>query len=210
VITPRVAFIVGSFNRPRRLRTCLASLLDQSLEEFEIVVTDNSDDPVCRREIEKLCQWDQRIRYEWTRDRCLTNFPRVVGASSVPQTSLYDAAEIGVGMTMAPWLVFPNCDSYYTSGFAEHVVRLAEQFNLQLVICNFVLGRDDTSYIPREAAPKIGSCDKTACLFRREIFPAQWPGKIGRYAEADGVLVEELVESGVRWGRFNPWMVCHN
>jgi len=198
---PKLSWIVGSFNRPGRMRTCLASILDQSFQDFDIVVTDNSDDKACRLDIEYLCQIDPRIRYEWTHDRAMTN---------TPYPSLYDAAEIGVRMTDSPWLIFPNCDSYYSPRFSEHLLRLAEQNNLQFVVCNFVHGRDNVPYLPKEAHPAICCCDKTACLFRREIFPAEWPGKVDRYPVADGVLAEQLVRSGIRWGRFNPYMVMHN
>ena len=62
--SPVLAFVVGSYNRPSRMRTCLASLIDQSMPEIEIVVTDNSDDLDCRKKIEELCKVDPRIKYE--------------------------------------------------------------------------------------------------------------------------------------------------
>jgi hypothetical protein len=180
----------------------LASLIDQELKEIEIVVTDNSDDPECRQKIEELCKVDPRIRYEWTHDRAFD--PRV----GIP--SLYDAAEIGVKMTTAPYLVFPNCDSYYTPHFAQHALVLAESGSFELLICNFVQGRPDMPYFFFDAHPEACRCDKTAYLIKREWFPEEWPGKVTQYGVADGILVNELVAKGIRVGKFTEVHVVHN
>ena len=40
---PEISYIIGAFNRPGRLRTLLACLVDQSHTNWEAVVTDNSN-----------------------------------------------------------------------------------------------------------------------------------------------------------------------
>jgi glycosyltransferase involved in cell wall biosynthesis len=201
----KVSWIIGSFNRPNRMRTCLASIVDQDFSgEWEAVVTDNSDDPECRRKIEELCQIDPRIRYEWTHDRALTNFPRV----GIP--SLYDAAEIGVGMTTGEWLAWPNCDSYYCPHFLERMLAKADADNLEFVYCNCILGRQDRPYHALDSQPWGCAIDKTSYMIRREWFPEQWPGKVELYGVADGVLVNELVAKGIRHGKVNEIFVVHN
>jgi hypothetical protein len=202
--TPQLAFVVGSFNRPGRMRTCLASLIDQTFTDIEIVVTDNSDDPECRRKIEELCKVDERIRYEWTHDRALTNFPRV----SIP--SLYDAAEIGVKMTTAPWLAFPNCDSYACPWFAERMLIHAEFHNLEFCYCDFVQGRPDVPHHFFDSYPEACRIDKTNFIMKREWFPEEWPGKVEMYGVADGLLVNYLVAKGIRHGKNAQVMVVHN
>jgi len=201
---PLLSWIIGSFNRPNSMRTCLSSIIDQTFTDWEAIVTDNSDDPMCRAKIELLCRMDPRIRYEWTHDNALTNFPRV----GIP--SLYDAAEIGVKMTTGKYLMFPNCDSIYAKYFAERVIPFAEEGNFELVICNFIQGRPDMPYFYFDAYPEACRCDKTAYLIRRERFPEQWPGKIDMYGVADGLLVNDLVAKGIRHGKFDQLMIVHN
>ncbi len=201
----KISWIIGSFNRPNRMRTCLASIVDQDFSgEWEAVVTDNSDDPECRRKIEELCQIDPRVRYEWTHDRALTHFPRV------DRPSLYDAAEIGVKMTTGEFLIFPNCDSYYPSVFLERMLKKAEADNLDLTYCNVVLGTPHGPYYALDCQPWACSIDKTCYMIRREWFPEEWPGKVEEYGVSDGLLVNYLVERGIRHGKVNEILCVHN
>ena len=201
---PMLSWIIGSFNRPNSMRTCLSSIIDQTCTDWEAIVTDNSDDPMCRAKIELLCRMDPRIRYEWTHDNALTNFPRV----GIP--SLYDAAEIGIKMTTATWLVFPNCDSYYTPHFADRMLSFAKEKNLDMVFCDFVQGRPDMPYFYFFTRAEACQIDKTCYMIKREWFPEQWPGKIEQYGVADGLLVNELVNKGIKNERFPQTLVVHN
>jgi hypothetical protein len=187
------------------MRTCLSSIIDQSnFEEWEAVVTDNSDDPMCRAKIELLCRMDPRIRYEWTHDRSFVNFPRV----SIP--SLYDAAEIGVKMTTGEQLVFPNCDSYYCKVFAERMLQSVDIFGADLNYCDFVQGRHDQPYSYFYTRPEACSLDKTCYMIKREWFPEEWPGKVEQYGVSDGILINELVAKGINHRRVEQVFVVHN
>lgn len=201
---PRISFIIGSFNRPNSMRTCLSSIINQTFEDWEAIVTDNSDDPMCRAKIELLCRMDHRIRYEWTHDRTFINHPRV----GIP--SLYDAAEIGVRMTTGEQIVFPNCDSIYCPVFAERMLQSVDQFGSELTYCDFVQGRHDMSYSYFFSRPEACSIDKTCYMIKREWFPEEWPGKVEQYGVADGILINELVAKGIRHRRVEQVFVIHN
>jgi glycosyltransferase involved in cell wall biosynthesis len=182
----------------------LASLIDQTCEDIEIIVTDNSKDPVTIEKIKELCTVDPRIHYEWTHERSFVNFPRV----GIP--SLYDAAEIGISMTTGEWICTPNCDSYYPPVFAERLLRYADENNLDFVFCDFVQGRPDMNYHYFFARPEGCLIDKTCFMVKREWFPSEWPGKVELYGVADGVLVNELVAKGIRHGRLAEVLCVHN
>ncbi len=201
---PVVSVVVGSFNRPGRMRTFLACLVDQEFVDWEAVVTDNSTDNDCRNEIEALCKIDPRIRYSWTHDRALTNFPRV----GIP--SLYDAAEIGIGMTTGRWIWTPNDDTYACPWFLKRMVGYAEGNSLEFVYCDFVQGRQDMHHHFFSSSPAGGLIDKTNFLVKREWFPEEWPGKIDIYGMADGVLVNTLVGNGIRHGKLPELLIVHN
>ena len=201
---PLFSVIVGSYNRPGRMRTFLACLVDQTRQEWEAVITDNSDDPECRRKIEELCKIDPRIRYEWTHDRAFTNYPRV----GIP--SLYDAAEIGVGMTTGNWIWLPNEDTYACPWFLERMFEKADELQLEFIYSDFVQGRPDVPHHFFNSSPVACSIDKTCYMIKREWFPIPWPGAVEQYGVADGILVNELVAKGIKHGKLNQCLVVHN
>ena len=43
---PMLSWIIGSFNRPNSMRTCLSSIIDQTFTDWEAIVTDNSEDRI--------------------------------------------------------------------------------------------------------------------------------------------------------------------
>lgn len=198
----KLSWIIGAYNRPGRLRTCLASIADQTFQDWEAVVVDNSDQPEA---IELQCEYskmDPRIRYENVGEQAFD--PRV------GIRSLYNAAEIGVGMTTGEWLAFPNDDSYYAPWFAERLLAHAEANNLEFVYSNIVIGRPDIAHYALDCHPWACAIDKTCYIFKREWFPAEWPGKLDQYGVADGVLVNTLVADGIRHGKVPQLLVTHN
>ena len=66
---PRLSFTVCAFENPLALRTCLSSLLDQTMQDFEIIIVDNSIGSTWIDLNKDLCRMSDRIRYEWTADR---------------------------------------------------------------------------------------------------------------------------------------------
>ena len=123
---PRVSAICGAFNRPGRLRTFLACLVDQTCDSWECVVTDNSTDPEACRLQEELCKIDSRIRYEHTGERAWDE--------GLGIRSLYTAAEIGISMTTGDFLWMPNDDDYFAPWFLERLLAKADQDQLDFVI----------------------------------------------------------------------------
>ena len=198
----KLSFIVCAFERPSRLRTCLASIADQTFTDWEAIVVDNSFDLQAAAKHREYAAMDPRIRYEYVGDRA---FDARIGIRS-----LYQASEIGVGMTTGEWLCFPNDDSYYAPWFAERLLNFAEPNELQFVYCDLVHGRPDIAHYALNCQPHACAIDKTNFLVRREWFPAEWPGKIDVYGMADGVLVNELVARGIRHGKVGQLLVVHN
>jgi glycosyltransferase involved in cell wall biosynthesis len=58
---PRVSICIPTYRRPTELRAAIDSCLAQTFQDFEIVVSDNSEDDDTRRTVESL--GDARIRY---------------------------------------------------------------------------------------------------------------------------------------------------
>lgn len=199
---PEVSVIVGAFNRPGRLRTFLACLVDQTFTDWDCVITDNSDDPDAVYKQRELCRIDPRIRYEHTGERAWD--------SGLGIRSLYTAAEIGVSMTSGDYLWFPNDDDYAAPWFLERLMKKAHEDNLEFVYCDIVIGRPDIAHYALNCSPVGCGIDKACYIFRREWMPAEWPGKRTSYGVADGDLVNYLVQKGIRHGKVPQLLLVHN
>ena len=201
----KLSFVVCAFENPSALRTCLSSLLDQTMQDFEIIVVDNSVDHNRAAIINVLaCTMDSRIRYEWTANRTAVTPP-----GCRHSRCLYTATEIGAALANGEWLVFPSADSYYPPVFAERMLRAAEICHCDLVYSDFVLGTPERKYVTMESQPRQTKIDKTSFILRRSLFTG-FPDKAVRYEQADGMMVERLVLSGTSRRRVAECLVFHN
>ena len=206
---PLISFVVGAFENPDSLRTCLASILDQTLDlsQIEIVVCDNSIDARAALLIKNLMWMGGNFRHIYTAPN--TSIPEPQCHSIRHQRCLYTATEIGVEKSTGDWLVFPNADSYYCRAFAERMLTKSVEDNLEFVYCDIVLGRHDRPYHPRSCAPANCAIDKTNFMIRRDWFPG-FTKKWENYELADGFMVDEVVAKGIRHGKVEECLVCHN
>ena len=201
---PRISFIVGAFENPPALRTCLSSLLEQTEKDFEIIVVDNSINSDAAESTQSVCWMSERIRYEWTSDRTA-----VVPPGCRHTRCLYTATEIGVELATGGYLAFPNQDSYYAPVFAERMLRAADATGCDLVYCDFVFENLAGKFIAVESTPVTGRIDKTSFLLRREKFRG-FPDKTADYEKADGWMIERLVAGGIVRKRVPEVLCWHN
>ncbi len=195
----KLSFIVSAYERPKALRTCLSSLVQQTMEDFEIIVVDNSREQMSTN---GMLSMDCRVSYTYTGD-----ITRIEGA--IHKRSVYIASEIGVAHSMGKWLCFPNCDSYYVPWFAERMLAHAERENLQLVYCDLVMG-GPREHHPMICWPRLCCIDKTNWMVRRDCWQG-WTGASGEsYPQADGLTIEAMVRRGLRHGRLEQCLVTHN
>ncbi len=58
----KVSVIIPVFNRTDFLEAALLSVIDQTIEDWEVIVVDDGSEPGCANEIESLTKIDERIR----------------------------------------------------------------------------------------------------------------------------------------------------
>ena len=199
-----ISFIITAFNRPLALRTCLSSLCQQTVTDWEAAVMDNSVPGPDLDEHARLCEMDRRIRYHYVRTHTAIDINQ-----SNHTHSLYRATEMGAEFTFGEWLSFPSDDSYYCPWFAERMLRAAEKNSWDLVYCDIVMGGSGGHHL-LEARPKLCCIDKTNFLLRRSWFQGFPQGHGDSYPQADGLMIEELVSRGIRHGRVPEVMCVHN
>lgn len=205
---PKISFIVTAFERPNALRTCLSSLVQQTERDWEAIVVDNSRDESGWNGVdwvgnERICAdlMDKRIIY-------MNTSPYTGIEDEIHKYSLYKATDMGVNITSAPWLVFPNDDSYYCPWFAERMLHAATSNNWELIYCDLIAGGPGGHWL-LSASPRRCCIDKTSFMLARSRYIG-FPAATEDYAQADGLMIEQLVRDGIRHGRVDQVLVVHN
>lgn len=199
----KISFVVSAFGNFSVLRTCLSSLLNQTMQDFEIIVCDNDPESDQEYMAAEIARMDPTIRYEWTADRTAVTPP-----GCRHRRCLYTAAEIGAARATGEFLCFPNADSYYAPVFAGRMLRAAEACHFDLVYSDFVSGRPECKYVAMESQPRQTKIDKTSFVLRRSSFFG-FPDK-EQYEQADGMMIERLVLAGISRRRVAECLVFHN
>lgn len=194
----KLSFIVSAFNRPLHLRLCLSALIIQTFADFEIIVMDNAVDSDIRAQNRALCEMDERIRY----------FPSYNGDQS--RISCYFSGDYAaLKLAQGEWLSFPSEDSWYAPWYAEKLLRLAGEQNLELVYSNLLMtGPNGTGVLNCEA--RVCMIDKTNFLVKRDRFipfPNKQPDGSGSCS--DGDLIDDLVRQGIRHGKYPEVLAAH-
>ncbi len=200
----KLSFIITAFNRPDAPRTCLSSIVQQTYRDWEAIVVDNSEYGPAVSAQHDLCEMDMRIHYWRT-----TSKTQVRSSDHQHTRCLYTATELGVTKAIGDYLCFPNDDSYYCPWFAERMLEAAGRENWDLVYCDLIAGGAGGHWL-MQTQPRRCQIDKTCFILRKPSFIG-FTRKTGKdYPQADGLMIEELVESGIRHGRVSQCLVVHN
>jgi Glycosyl transferase family 2 len=194
---PKCSFIVSAYDQFDELILLLMSLKMQTEPDWEAIVCDNH--PAARNSMPIAHVGDPRIRTVWTGEDC---------------KSCYESANRVAPQAKGEFLCFPSCDDYYVPQFLSLMLR---QSQADLIYCDFVHDpRDATGnghhyYRVINAEPKIGTIDKAGFLLRRRRFlPFPWERNGEGHLSADGMLVEDLVRSGIRTAKAPGVLWVHN
>ena len=194
-----LSFIVGAFNRPNFLRTCLSSIVCQTHTNIEIIVVDNAVDQVYRDAHRKICRMDERIYW----------FPSYLCETS--RISCYYGGDFGAQyLSRSEYVCFPSDDSYYLPYFAERLLAKAKE-GFDFVACDFLFGgTENDDFKTVETKPEVGAIGKTNFILKRKQF-IPFPGKHpeGQDSCSDGLLAEELVRRGVAFARVAQTLMVH-
>jgi glycosyltransferase involved in cell wall biosynthesis len=200
-VKPKVSYIVSCYDRPRLLPICLHSLLVQSDDSLEIIVTDNSTDANIAKTHKAIVSGlkDARVRYIST-------------AGKTKISDCYWSAEYGARQAKGEWLCFPCDDCYYVPEFQERMLDVAKMYAWDLVLCDAVYRYNVKRYAVLNMKPSMNIASKSSFLVSRKVFPgfrAKPQGNASPCA-ADAALIGDLVRAGVSSGTVQDVMVVHN
>jgi Glycosyl transferase family 2 len=194
---PDISFIVTAWGkrRPEALPVLLACLRAQTFKNWEALVLDSA-----------YPLHHTSIFAEDDRFHC---FHHPLGKIH-ERHEMYHVTEWGAERALGRYLCFASDDSYYCPWFIERMVSYTDREQLDLVLCDLVLGSPQVHGVI-DSKPFIGAVDKTNFIVRRDkMIP--FPGKDdpAKWAQADGAFVEKLVTDGARWGKVNQVLAVHN
>lgn len=202
---PKLSFLLSAFDKPSNLWVSLGCLLQQSLQEWECLVLLNNHQEKMIDQHQHVVNsvGDSRIRMIYSSDQ------------SQPQWESYWSADWAFesGLAKGEWLAFPSDDTYYCPEFAGLMVSEGELDQVDLVLCDILYdcrltGKRDFL----TTAPKVGLVDKTSFVVRRRTwkgFGLHKPQVYGQ-SNADGEVLEEMVNRGVKHSKVEWPLVVHN
>jgi glycosyltransferase involved in cell wall biosynthesis len=190
-LSEKISFIVSAHHRPLALRCMLSSLVIQTHDNWEAIVTDRAEDVECAHLHEEFCRIDPRIKYDWN-----------------PTRNLYESAERGESLCSGEWLAFPSDDGYYCPWFAERMINAANLNNWELVYCDIVLGGPSLHFLLQQHPHKC-AIDKTGFIIKHSWFDG-FDSKFENYQESDGIFIEKVVSRGIRHGYLREILCVHN
>ena len=107
--SPTVSVVVPTHNRADLIGETLKSILDQTFDDFELIVVDNGSTDGTDRIVEAI--GDSRIRYHWQED------------SGLPANS----RNVGIGMALGRYVAFLDSDDLWLPEKLELQVRCFEE-----------------------------------------------------------------------------------
>ena len=103
-----ISIIIATYNAGLHLKECLASILEQSFKDLEVLVIDggSTDNTI------EILKATEDPRLSWT---------------SGPDAGIYDAMNKGIGRAAGKWCYFMGADDRLLPGFSELAARLQDE-----------------------------------------------------------------------------------
>jgi len=198
-----VSYVVSLYNRPDFLAACLWSIKGQTHEDYEVIVTDNTEDKTVahqqKRIVEKLK--DKRFRYLRT-------------AGKIKVSDCYWSSEVGLNQAKGKWVCFPCEDCYYPPQWTQRMLTEAVRNNLDLVLCESTLTGPETCGIDGYRVLQLGKPGfpgyKPSFLVKRAKFKG-WLNKplVPACSGVDRTTLQDLTKK-LKWGVARDLMYVHN
>ena len=117
-ILPAVSVIIPMYNASRYIRSCLNSVLTQSMPNFEVICVDDCSTDDTFNIVMEMAKTDGRIR--------LVRHAKNSGGASEPRNT-------GIRISRGKYIGFLDSDDMYTRTALEELVTVAEKFQADVV-----------------------------------------------------------------------------
>lgn len=172
----KLSIIVPVYNAEKYLEKCLDSLVNQTIDDYELIlINDGSTDG------------SQQIINDY-----VNQYPELIRTKTVENSGQGRARNVGIGMARGDYLGFVDSDDWVDTSMYQRLYSAAVESCAELVICDMVSvypdGREEYRANSRFEEPMsipTGPCDK---LFRRDaVGDIRFPEGLW-YEDADFVI----------------------
>ena len=118
---PKVSIIVPVYNVERYLEKCLDSLVNQTLQDIEIIIVNDSSPDQSQAII----------------DRYLALYPHLIKSYIKTNGGIADTRNFGISKVTGEYFGFVDSDDYVELTMFEQLYNEAKKQDAQLVSCNF-------------------------------------------------------------------------
>jgi len=118
---PAVSIVIPLYNAEKYIGECLESILQQTFQDFEVIVVDDCSTDNSVAVVEKfLPHFNERLK--------IISTEKNSGGASVPRN-------VGVKVSCGKYLMFVDSDDVITKTALEELYTVAEKFNADVVHC---------------------------------------------------------------------------
>ena len=153
---PKISVIIPTHNRAELLRKAIASVLNQTFKDFELIIVDEASTDNTEEIVKEFMKEDDRIRY--LRYELNSKKPSI-------------ARNRGIAVAKGEYLAFLDDDDVWLSRKLEMQIELAEQQDLDLVGCNYLLVNEKGEMMGKIIFPEWIRENLLKALMRGVFYP---------------------------------------
>lgn len=165
---PQISVVVPVYNVEQYIRQCIDSILQQTFNDFELILVDDGSPDFCPQICEEYALKDRRVRVIHKKNGGLS-----------------DARNAGIDVAEGEYITFIDSDDLVSSDYLMCLYNEAKANNADVSCCHFVTFEEDSEIEYREinAYPSVIMTGREACMRLYcigEIVPIMSCGKMYR------------------------------
>lgn len=199
----QLTIVIVSYKQPAQLECLLASLICQTLQNFEVLIIHDGPDAETRTVAETFAKRSTRFRYLET-DKRYNDYG-------------HSLRDLGLEAAMTDYLLITNGDNYYMPRFTEFVFEAIETHHLDMAIWDIVHSYTSPGkisqrcYNPFRIYPVRWMVDIGAVIVRTEL--AKLVGFADKSFDGDATYVEDILSiksRPIKVGKIEKTLTVHN
>ena len=136
---PKVSVVIPAYNAENYLAKCLESILNQTLQDFEIIIINDGSTDGTGAVIERYAAEN----------------PGKLRTLTVENGGQGRARNLGIAMTTGDYISFVDADDYIDADMLQVMYTAAVENDADLVTCNYLYGEEPDGY--ETVVPKVAS-----------------------------------------------------
>ena len=164
-----VTVIIPMYNAQKYIDECLQSLVEQTFQNFEVIVIDDCSTDCSVAEVKKFIpQFNNRLQ--------IKSLKKNSGGSAIPKNT-------GLKMARGKYVTFLDSDDYFSKTALEEIVKIAEDTDAEVIHCAYYFTfKDGENKISKGTFQQTCHVDKTTLE----------PFDIGE-------RIKKFIERGILW-----------